>query len=133
MRCSRRGMVSKFNLGEVERSILSNILRQQFLASWTIFIKKTVLWFSAGRVWSAGFPLWALTPNTTRRWTNVGHPIYSKQRERDIILTFSRRVLVLGVVRIGGAARQDVKERRESRRGGRVREDVIKRREESRR
>jgi hypothetical protein len=42
MRCHRRGKVSKFNLGEVERSILSNIL-QQLLASLTIFIKKTVL------------------------------------------------------------------------------------------
>ena len=49
MRGSRRRKVSKFNLGQVERSILSNIL-QEVLASWTIFVKKTVLWFSAGRV-----------------------------------------------------------------------------------
>ena len=66
MRRSRRRKVSKFNLGQVERGILSNIL-QEVLASWTIFVKKTVLWFSAGRAWSVSFPLRVLTPNTTRR------------------------------------------------------------------
>jgi hypothetical protein len=56
MRCHRRGEVSKFNLGEEERSILSNMIEGS-VASWIIFMKKTVLLFSAGRVWSVGFPL----------------------------------------------------------------------------
>jgi hypothetical protein len=42
MGCHRRGKVSKFNLGEEERSILSNMIEGS-VASWTIFMKKTVL------------------------------------------------------------------------------------------
>jgi hypothetical protein len=51
MRCDdevqRKRTVSKFNLSRVERSILSNI-NTELIAFWTIFVKKTVLWFSSG-------------------------------------------------------------------------------------
>jgi hypothetical protein len=42
-------------------------MREESVASWTIFIKKTVLWFSAGSVWSVGFPICMGTRHPTPR------------------------------------------------------------------
>jgi hypothetical protein len=60
MRCDdevqRKRNVSKPNLSKVERSILSN-LNTELIGFWNISIKKTVLWFSSGEVWSVSFPL----------------------------------------------------------------------------
>jgi hypothetical protein len=77
MRCDdevqREGRVSKFKMSKVEGCILSN-MNTELTASWTIFITKTVLRFSSGRVWSVSFPLMGTDTPHQREGRPCGAP-----------------------------------------------------------
>jgi hypothetical protein len=80
MRCDdevqRKRNVSKPNLSKVERSILSN-LDTELIRFWNISIKKTVLWFSSGEVWSVSFPLMGTDTQHHEKVDHVGLPAHT--------------------------------------------------------
>jgi hypothetical protein len=102
-------MVSKFILGEVGRSILSNRIERS-VASSTIFITKAVLWFSAGRVWSVGSPFaWVLDTQHHEKVDQCWAPYHTSALTKIWGLTSFELVQESGEVEVEGRREVEVR------------------------